>query len=172
MKPDYPLEVSAMEWLRFARQCHIVMRERGQHVGSPDVLGVTKDSYLIEIEVKRTMADFRNDQKKRHRQFPAMFAKEVRQLYYMVPPALVEKVLAELPLGCGLLTVGTRLSPWSKIPETKLLRRATTRTWAGKLSEDRKWRLIKDMASNLVTAEVRSRKLLNIPLPEPAPKPS
>lgn len=93
-----------------------------------------------------------------------MFAKKVHQLYYMVPPDLVEKVTAELPPGCGLLTLG-KPSVWSKVPETILVRRATVRPWAGKLTEKEVWRMVKDMASNLVTAETRSRKLLNIPLP-------
>lgn len=94
----------AFRWLTLERNCITVLTERSPRWGhgQPDVLGVTKNRYLVEIEVKVSMADFRNNAKKAHvirrnvKQWPKHF-------WFLVPDAMVEKCLPELPEWAGLL---------------------------------------------------------------------
>jgi hypothetical protein len=102
------LELAAMRWLWLEKNCHYVLEQRSPryHLGSPDVLGVTKDRYLIEIEIKRSISDFRADNKKRCRSNRDLFIDHMaKQFYYLVPPNLVEKVKPILPLWAGLMTI-------------------------------------------------------------------
>lgn len=102
------LELMAMRWLRWEKRCVIVITERSPRAlwcGEPDVLGMTKDRYLYEIEVKRSLSDFRADAKKPSRAWsrntrPEMFPK---QFYYLVPNEMAFKVNGELPDWAGLM---------------------------------------------------------------------
>lgn len=101
------LELLAMRWLRWQKKCAIVIMERSPRswsCGEPDVLGVTKDRYMTEIEVKRSMSDFRADFNKRSRinrgLYPERFPKK---FYYLVPYELAWKVEPELPDWAGLM---------------------------------------------------------------------
>lgn len=102
------LELIAMRWLRFEKRCMLVMTERSPRVwscGRPDVIGVTCARYVIEVEVKRSLSDFRADGRKRHRIVREHYLERMPKLfYYMVPVALRDAVLAELPEWAGLLT--------------------------------------------------------------------
>lgn len=86
----------------------MVLHERSprEHAhGRPDILGVTRAGHLLEIEVKRTVSDFRANADKRHvvnrhlwlHHWPKLF-------WFLVPPHLAEKVRPELPDFAGLLT--------------------------------------------------------------------
>lgn len=100
------LEARAFAWLRFEKRCKVVLWQRSpRQCGIPDVIGVTKDRYLVEIEIKRTIADFRANADKCHvrlrdfhlRSWPRLF-------WFAVPRNLVEKASKELPPYAGLLT--------------------------------------------------------------------
>ena len=96
---DY-IEASVMTWLRYDRGCPIVCVERGlEWRYRPDILAVTKSRHLIEVEVKRTIADFRANAEKR---FPDVAIRS--QFYFAVPPDLADRIAAELPDGAGLIT--------------------------------------------------------------------
>lgn len=100
------LELMAMRWLRFEKKCMIVIRERTPRIcmGEPDVLGVTCNRYLTEIEIKRTVADFRCDQKKRHRINRCIWLQHSPKLiYYLVAEDLKDRVRNILPEWAGLL---------------------------------------------------------------------
>lgn len=103
------LELLAMRWLRWEKRCIIVLTERSpraQSCGEPDVLGITKDRYMYEIEVKRTISDFRADAEKPSRKFRDdgwRTPKLPKQFYYLVPSKLAEKVNGELPDWAGLM---------------------------------------------------------------------
>jgi len=103
------LELMAMRWLRWEKRCVIVLTERSprkDYCGQPDVLGVTKDRYLYEIEVKRSLSDFRADADKpsrRNRDWDKWQPKFPKQFYYLVPNALAHKVNGELPDWAGLM---------------------------------------------------------------------
>jgi len=102
------LEIKAMRWLRFTKRCPLAFFERGPSpMGSrPDVLGVTLSRHCVEIEIKRTMSDFRANAKKRHVLMREDWIENwPRYFYFLVPPILRDAALAELPQYAGLLTV-------------------------------------------------------------------
>lgn len=102
------LELAAMRWLRFERRCRVVLFERSPRwaYGSrPDVMGVDNFRRLIEIECKRSMADFRNNQYKRHVvNRSKLLDLWPYQFYFIVPVKLKDRCLAELPDYAGLMT--------------------------------------------------------------------
>lgn len=62
--------------------------------GQADVLAVSKDGYLTEVEVKMTIADFRRDRNKmKHRNFKDNLVSYPTHLFYFaVPKELANKV--------------------------------------------------------------------------------
>jgi hypothetical protein len=101
------LELMALRWLRWEKKCPIAFCERSPVYGNgdPDVLGVTNARYRIEIEIKRSVSDFKADAKKTHRH-NRQFNLEIhpRQFYYLVPSQLIEKVKPILPQWAGLMS--------------------------------------------------------------------
>lgn len=115
------LELAAARWLKWEKRCRLVLTERTPRYchGQPDVLGITESRYLLEIEVKRSMSDFRANQKKNHMQNRFCLESQIstpymrsapKQFWFMVPEKLVEKVQAELPDFAGLMTVRNGVS--------------------------------------------------------------
>lgn len=109
------LEYRAARWLKFEKRCTLVMCERSPRTwwaGEPDVIGINPSRFLFEIEVKRTMADFRANQKKRHMQNRFSLEMEIAKQYsrkapkhfwFLVPEKLADKALAEVPDFAGLM---------------------------------------------------------------------
>lgn len=101
------LELMAMRWLHWKRRCPVVMRERSPrsfHCGRPDVIGISASRHLIEIEVKRTMADFRaNADKPPIRNRHAFIHKFPRQFYFLVPEPMSHRAQGGLPEWAGLM---------------------------------------------------------------------
>lgn len=101
-------ELLVFAWLRFVKRLPLVLFERTPRrllSSRPDVVGVTQARYLTEVEVKRTLADFRANQRKRYIQQRELWLKHwPRAFYYAVPSHLVAKVLPELPSYAGLLS--------------------------------------------------------------------
>lgn len=109
MKVDsIDIRAAVAMWMRYQKRCPLVCFERDIEEwsqGMPDVLGVTHSRRAIEVEIKVSMSDFRNDKKKKKwgtHQRP-------RQFYYAVPPEMVEKVKAELAPEHGLMTLSEAL---------------------------------------------------------------
>lgn len=75
--------------------------ERGFGSCVPDVMGVTPRRDLIEIEIKRTMGDFRNNSKKfgmqRRKDWEGKAYWIPKYFYFLVETKMVDKVLSELP---------------------------------------------------------------------------
>lgn len=108
------LEFFAIQWLRFEKGCHVALVERSPrfNLGRPDVLGITKDRYLMEIEVKRSVSDFRANFKKEHvsqrDQDFVLGSDELngrwpKHFWYLVTPEIVESVKPFIPPWAGLL---------------------------------------------------------------------
>jgi hypothetical protein len=100
------LELMAMRWLWLDRNCHYVLRELSPRysLGKPDVLGVTKDRYLTEIEIKRSVSDFRSDSRKWCRRNRDLNLKSMpKQFYYLMPSTLADKLVSEIPDWAGLV---------------------------------------------------------------------
>lgn len=94
-------------WLRYERRCVMVCWEReilGLDSRRPDMIGVTRDRHVVEVEIKRTMADFRANGKKKYHRWANRDEYSPRQFYFFVLPEMVEAATAELPSGAGLLT--------------------------------------------------------------------
>jgi len=106
----------AMRWLWLDKMCHYVLEQRSPRLfrGVPDVIGITKSRFLIEIEIKRSVADFRNDAKKPHieRRGTAEYSmigadytlkNSPKYFYYLMPRKIAEKVINEIPPWAGLM---------------------------------------------------------------------
>ena len=103
------LEFLALSWLRFEKKCPYALFQRSPRykLGLPDVLAITHAGYPLEIEIKRSVQDFRADFKKPHRQ--ARQDPETpqdiypKQFWYLVPADLVKVIQNILPPWAGLL---------------------------------------------------------------------
>lgn len=138
------IELACLRWLRFENKCVIVLNERTPVYGhgNPDVLGVTEARFLKEIEVKRSMSDFRANALKFHvANREHCLDRWPRQFYYAVPLKLAEKVKQELPPWAGLLTVDETI--------VHLEVNAPINPHAKKLSVQRCVRLAKCMANQI-----------------------
>lgn len=102
------LELAAMRWLWLEQKCLVVLEQRTPKYGHgiPDVIGVTPGRHLTEIEIKRSVADFRADADKPHRANRAFRLKHnPRLFYYLVPTKLAERCQPILPDWAGLMTM-------------------------------------------------------------------
>lgn len=100
------LETIAMRWLWLEKNCHYILRERIPRwgTGDPDVLGITKDRYFIEIEIKRSVSDFLADAKKPHRKNREFYIEQQpKYFYYFAPKEIAEKIVDRIPPWAGLL---------------------------------------------------------------------
>ena len=94
------IKAAVASYWRYTRQCPLVALEASSMLkawrdgGQADVLAVTKDRHLIEVEVKLTISDFRRDrQKMKHRNFRDGLVKyPTRLFYFAVPKELANKV--------------------------------------------------------------------------------
>lgn len=104
---------AVLSWLRFDRQLHYIATEVGGFAA--DCLGASLKK-SIEVEVKITWTDFRNDAKKQKHDIYAKANPEGKYyanfvpnfFYYAVPPELKEKCLAhleEIKSPYGLLVI-------------------------------------------------------------------
>jgi hypothetical protein len=96
------MKYDALFWLRMKMRCMLIATEVGGY--SADVLGVNEER-MIEIEIKTTFQDFKNDFKKyKHSVYTNYFGVDhttqwvPNHFYYAVPSDLVEKVANHL--GC------------------------------------------------------------------------
>jgi hypothetical protein len=100
------LELMAMRWLWQEKNCHYILEKRTPryHLGEPDVLGVTANRYLIEIEIKRSASDFHADKNKYCRRNRDLFEDYMaKQFYYLMPRELAEKLKDKIPAWAGLM---------------------------------------------------------------------
>lgn len=116
MTDIWKMRASAVQWLRYERQCVVVAIERTFGCCQADVVGLSAKRHVTEIEIKRTMADFRANGKKhgmKLREKDASMGVAIggdtwwtvpHQFYFLVEHAMVEKCKDELPPGCGLLS--------------------------------------------------------------------
>lgn len=154
------LEASAIEWLRFERQCQLVALERGVGVGTgvgrPDVFGVDKRRFTIEIEIKRSVSDFRADKHKRVSEWRASGTTNVRQFYYLMPTAVADKVFGEIPQYAGLLCARTepgpegRVSGYTQAPLIVLSRKAPANPNAKRLTIEECIRMVRHQTSTML----------------------
>lgn len=133
---------AAVQWLRYQSQCSIVAIERGISVGgTPDVIGLTPKRYVTEIEIKRTVADFKRNAKKLagfQRGRSVFFGTgweraRPRLFYFLVPPEILEKVRPLLEPEQGLMVLGNT-SRYQGVPDIRVVRNATPSARAKRLT--------------------------------------
>lgn len=149
------LELTAMRWLWLEKKCLVVLEERtpGYMMGQPDVLGITAGRYMIEIETKRSVADFRADAKKSHRINREFYIEQQpRQFYYMMPPELVEKLKDEIPSWAGLMT-----SPHDN--QVEIIKIAPVNEKSKKLGPKACARLARQMTNHMMTYVIANNSI-------------
>ena len=106
------MELAAMHWLRYQKGCALITLERQpRHVAwsRPDALGLTVQRELVEVEIKRTVADFKANAKKRHVILRNSFIDRWPHWFYFLVPKALAPALADLrPTWAGLLTFDSR----------------------------------------------------------------
>lgn len=86
------LKYMALKWLRIEQRCMFIATEVGAY--SADVLGIN-ETKMVEVEVKVTMEDFKNDFKKyKHDMYSGYFSESEHQwvpthFYFAVPDRMV-----------------------------------------------------------------------------------
>lgn len=156
------LRAAAVEFLRYDRQCKLVSLERSPvnyDPCTPDVVGVNATRRVVEIEIKKTWADFKNNRKK-DSMFRRKFLKiPVSQYYFLVPGDLVAKVYEALEPGEGLLTLGA-VNPMSGIPKIKVIKPASTQR-VRKLTIKETIKMVAHQTGTLASALTKVVKLKN-----------
>jgi hypothetical protein len=126
------LEHTALKWLAFEKNCLAVMHERTPRycTGIPDVLGLTRGRHLIEIEIKRSVSDFkRNEKKISSRNRDIYLSYHPRQFYFFVPEEIHDKVVPLCPEWAGLakLSNGVTFEVTKLAPVNEKSKRLTTK---------------------------------------------
>jgi len=162
------LELMAMHFLRFEKACPVALCERSPRWsnGNPDVLGITKARYLLEIEIKRSVSDFRANAKKRHmipRENPGEFELEhyapkwPKQFWFLVPCELVKKVEPLVPDFAGLMRGPGR----NEIQGVRVVKRAPVNQHSAKLTVKETFQLGHCMANQIYCQMERIHSLKN-----------
>lgn len=155
------LTLQAALWLRAEKNCPLVITERTPRYGhgQPDVLGITDHRYLLEIEIKQTVSDFRANANKHHMRNRAALGEQIlhrfpKQYWFMVPPKLVDKVLPEVPDWAGLLTLreGEQYNGWHT--NVKAVKSAAVNHKSAKLSVKECIKLMRALGNELFSLKI------------------
>jgi len=144
-KPDtiWMFRAAAVQWLRYKTQCSIVAIERGISMGgTPDVIGLTPKRFITEIEIKRTVADFKRNAKKlwSFQEGGSIFEgtgwerTRPRLFYFLVPEEIVEKVQPLLLPEQGLMCISSRYRKYQGVSEVKVVKNAIPSARAKRLT--------------------------------------
>ncbi len=163
-KPLASIEVmraAAIEFLRYGRKCRLVCLERSPFAGdpcTPDVVGVTPARRVVEIEIKRTMADFRHNREKTSLFKRGFLGMLPSQFYFMVPEEMVSKVLPLLEPKEGLLSLSRRRSTYSKLPLASVVKAAAVIKESRPLRLSEMVKAVSHQTGTLVSALVKIAK--------------
>lgn len=143
-------------FLLYEKRCDIISMERGLHdgLGRPDLLGVTRDRKLIEVEIKKSYSDFRANFEKR---IIAMYNKNPKlaphYFYFLVTPDIADKVIAfqnETHINYGILV------NQSKYIGVKVVRKAVLNKAASKLTIQQLITMVRNQSKTLLENWKRS----------------
>lgn len=70
-----------------------------------DLIVVSKNGIVSEIEIKRSISDLKNDKNKRHHRFTET---KIHYKYFCIPEFLYEKALEHIPSEYGIITINAR----------------------------------------------------------------
>lgn len=141
-------------YFRYQRQASLIMFERGEGLhlhGVPDVVVVTEARCVIEVEVKISYSDFKNDARKRKWRF----AEEdcPRQFFYCAPTELAERIKMEVLPEIGVMAINENSprSPVSIIKKAKPCREQIDyRTF---------WQLVRQQTGTLIKLAQENEEL-------------
>jgi hypothetical protein len=147
------LELLAMSWLWREKNCHYILRERSPRwgIGEPDVLAATKDRFLIEVEIKRSLGDFYAESRKRHRRERDYYITRIPKFfYYCAERKLAAKLVDKVPEWAGLIAPMDG-AMW----QVQVLKRAPANNASKKLSLEECVKATRQMVNHLMSLEVR-----------------
>lgn len=151
------LEFQGALWLKLEKKCPLVLFEKTPRYGhgQPDVLGVNERRFIFEIEVKRTISDFRANAKKPHiinrETLPEFAERFPRQFWYLLPLKLAEKIHEEVPKWAGLLALTEEMQDAGYYTPLRIksLKPAPTNQVSRKLSLAECARLLKNVGNEI-----------------------
>lgn len=161
------LEIMAMNFLRYEKACPVALFERSPRygIGEPDVLGITKARYLLEIEIKRSLSDFRANGHKRHMvalekpelelQREILMPKRPKQFWFLVPCELVKKIEPIVPEYAGLMRGPGKNEVW----QVRVVKPAPTNKASLRLTIEEMMRLGHCMANQILSQAHRIANL-------------
>jgi hypothetical protein len=153
------MEFAALVWLRTQRRCKAVLLERSPRSPygcRPDVIGLTQGRELIEVEIKRSLSDFRANKKKLHVCNRDMTVKRWPHFYYfLVSQEFVDRAESELPEFAGLMY----FTGWDVV----VRRKAPKNAEASRLTLKECVQFSALMVNQMISAESRCISLMNRP---------
>lgn len=164
------LEFSGVQWLKFEKRCPLVIHERSPRpfsMGNPDVLGITDNRYMLEIEIKRSVSDFRANAKKRHIQLRTDPNEDVRrkclengarQFWFLVPTKIAEQIEAEVPDWAGLLVHDLNFTGLGKI---RCIKKAPINNLSKKLSLLNCAKLLRNIGNQIYSLMESRRNMIS-----------
>jgi len=108
------LEYLAMSFLKWEKRCDFVLLERCPRYtgGRPDVIGISNEREIYEVEIKRTIQDLKANAKKQHvRSHSLNLDNDPRwpkYFWFLVPHTLALQAVGMLPDYAGLLRGPTK----------------------------------------------------------------
>ena len=144
--------------MKFEKRCPLVIHERSpreRHTGQPDVLGITNDRYMLEIEIKRTVSDFRANFNKEHMRNRCCDVPEIRdaylkrgprQFWFLVPEKIRVKIQEQVPDWAGLLIYDPNQGGWGHI---QCVKKSPTNQLSEKLSLKDCARLLRNVGNQM-----------------------
>ena len=90
-------KISGNNWLLDTETDPMIWRSIVNH--ECDMLIVTKNHYLTEVEIKISLSDLKADFKKKHQHKD----ENIKKFYYAFPAEMKEKALELIPKECGIL---------------------------------------------------------------------
>lgn len=148
-----------MRWLRWEKRCSVALCERSPRMGiggRPDILGITQNRYLLEIEIKRSLSDFHaNNQKLHVRNRHLYLDRWPKNFWFLVPADLAPKVQPYVPEWAGLLRAPTR----EEVQQLVVLKKSPSNSKSERLSTREMVALAHCMANQCLAKEEKINKL-------------
>ena len=130
------LELAAANYFDYRQK--LIVPNVGYGLGlsyEADLIVVTKDKYLYEVEIKTTIADLKKDVIKK--KFNTNGQYKIKKFFYLIPESLLkhkEKILDLIKPDAGLLVAS--YNNYSSKFEVSVVRVAWTNKYALKISDD------------------------------------
>jgi hypothetical protein len=151
------LELMAMRWLWIEKKCPYIVRERTPRygIGQPDVIGVTASRFITEIEIKRSVSDFRADAKKHCRRNRDLYPQLIpKQFYYLAPADVADKILPQIPDWAGLM------KPSENCWDAVVVKNAPVNKASQRLSIKECIKLARNMVNHMMSLEDARQQLV------------